>query len=102
MDGCVELGETRHLQWFRGGYTLSQLWYLTARLRPMNTGSTSSVLTHIVSKTFAGIGVLDLLHNTSAAFFRNQPVTFPIKVLTGAGFGLVSAVSDWIFGGGGA
>jgi hypothetical protein len=79
--------------------TLSQLWYLTTRLPPMNTGSTSSVLTHIVSKTFAGIGILDLMHNSSAAFFRNQPATFPIKVLTGAGFGLASAASDWIFGG---
>lgn len=79
--------------------TLSQLWYLTMRLRPMNTGSTSSILTHIVSKTFAGIGVLDLLHNGSAAFFKNQPATLPIKVLTGVGFGLASAASDWIFGG---
>lgn len=79
--------------------TLSQLWYLTTCLGPMNTGSTSSVLTHIVSKTFAGIGVLDLLHNSSAAFFRNQPATFPVKVLTGVGFGLASAASDWIFGG---
>ena len=65
----------------------------------MNTGSTSSILTHIVSKTFAGIGVLDLMHNGSAAFFRNQPATLPIKVLTGVGFGLASAASDWIFGG---
>jgi hypothetical protein len=79
--------------------TLSQLWYLTMRLRPMNTGSTSSILTHIVSKTFAGIGVLDLLHNGSAAFFKNQSATLPIKVLTGVGFGFASAVSDWIFGG---
>ncbi|KAK5044795.1 hypothetical protein LTR84_010451 [Exophiala bonariae] len=62
--------------------TLSQLWYLT-----------------MLSKTFAGIGVLDLLHNGSAAFFKNQPATLPIKVLTGVGFGLASAVSDWIFGG---
>lgn len=65
----------------------------------MNTRSVSSVLTHIVSKTFAGIGVLDLLHNGSAAFFKDQPATFPVKVLTGLGFGLASAFSDWIFGG---
>ena len=79
--------------------TFSQLWFLTTKLRPMNTGSTSSILTHIVSKTFAGIGVLDFLHNGSAAFFKDQPATFPIKVLTGVGFGLASAFSDWIFGG---
>lgn len=77
----------------------TQLYYIAARLPQMNTKSTSSVLTHIVSKTFAGIGVLDLLHNTSAAFFRNQPATLPIKILTGVGFGIGSAMSDWIFGG---
>src|ERR1700761_1934960 len=78
--------------------TLAQLWYMITKLQPMNTGSISSVLTHIISKTFAGIGVLDFLHNGSAAFFRNQSATFPIKVLTGVGFGLASAASDWIFG----
>jgi hypothetical protein len=79
--------------------SLTQLYYIMAKLPPMNTKSTSSILTHIVSKTFAGIGVLDLLHNTSAGFFRNQPATLPIKVLTGVGFGVASAFSDWIFGG---
>lgn len=79
--------------------TITQLYYITSRLPPMNTRSTSSVLTHIVSKTFAGIGVLDFLHNGSAAFFRAQQATLPIKVLTGVGFGLASAASDWIFGG---
>ncbi len=79
--------------------TVSQLFYLIAKLQPMNTGSTSSVLTHIVSKTFAGIGVLDFLHNGSAAFFKDQSATLPVKVLTGVGFGLASVMSDWIFGG---
>lgn len=79
--------------------TITQLYYITSRLPPMNTRSTSSVLTHIVSKTFAGIGVLDFLHNGSAAFFRGEQATLPIKVLTGVGFGLASAASDWIFGG---
>ena len=78
--------------------TLTQLWYMITKLQPMDVGSVSSVLTHIISKTFAGIGVLDFLHNGSAAFFRNQSATFPIKVLTGVGFGLASAASDWIFG----
>ena len=79
--------------------TLTQLYYITARLSPMDMSSPSSVLTHIVSKTFAGIGVLDLLHNGSVAFFKNQPPTTTIKALTGLGFGLASAGSDWIFGG---
>lgn len=52
-----------------------------------------------MSKTFAGIGVLDLLHNYSAAFRVGQAPTTFIKVATGVGFGLASAVSDWIFGG---
>ena len=79
--------------------TLTQLYYMTAKLGPMDRRSTSSVLTHIVSKTFAGIGVLDFLHNGSVAFFKDQPATMAIKVLTGLGFGLASAASDWIFGG---
>lgn len=65
----------------------------------MNTKSTSSWLTHVVAKTFAGIGVLDFLHNTSAAFFKGQSPTLVIKALTGVGFGLGAAMSDWIFGG---
>ena len=79
--------------------SLSQLYYMTAKLKPMNTKSTSSVLTHIVSKTFAGIGVLDLLHNGSVAFFKDAAPSLTVKVLTGLGFGLASAASDWIFGG---
>ena len=79
--------------------TLAQLYYVIAKLQPMNTQSTSSILTHIVSKTFAGIGVLDFLHNGSVAFFKDESATTTIRVLTGVGFGLASAASDWIFGG---
>jgi len=79
--------------------TFTQLYYMIAKLQPMDRRSTSSILTNIVSKTFAGIGVLDLLHNGSVAFFKDQPATLAVKVLTGLGFGLASAASDWIFGG---
>jgi hypothetical protein len=79
--------------------TLTQLYYMIAKLPPMDRRSTSSVLTHVVSKTFAGIGVLDFLHNGSVAFFKDQLATPAIKVLTGIGFGLAGAASDWIFGG---
>ncbi|MCJ1257884.1 hypothetical protein MMC24_005712 [Lignoscripta atroalba] len=72
---------------------------LVAKLAPMNTNSNTSILTHAVAKTFAGIGVLDLLHNGSIAFFKDVPATMTVKVLTGLGFGLASASSDWIFGG---
>lgn len=78
--------------------SLSQLYYIFGLLPPMNTKSTSSILTHVVSKTFAGIGVLDLLHNTSAGFFVNEAPTTAVKVITGLGFAALSASSDWIFG----
>ena len=79
--------------------SFTQLYYVFGRLQPMNTRSTSSVLTNIVSRTFAGIGVLDFLHNGSVAYFKNEPATMAVRVLTGLGFGLASAASDWIFGG---
>ena len=60
---------------------------------PMNT-STSSVLTHIVSKTFAGIGVLDFLHNSSVAYFDHQGGNTFVKVLTGMGFRAAACVSN--------
>lgn len=75
-----------------------QLYYVAARIGKLNTSSTSSILTHVVSKTFAGIGVLDFLHNYSAAFRVGEAPTTMIKVLTGVGFGLGSLLSDWIFG----
>lgn len=81
--------------------TLTQLYYVFGCLPRMNTSSTPSVLTHLVSKTFAGIGVLDLLHNGSVAYFdgaTNGPSTL-IKVATGLGFGALASMSDWIFGG---
>ena len=79
--------------------TFTQLYYIFGRLSPMNSRSTSSVLTHIVSKTFAGIGVLDFLHNGSVAYFDHQGPSTIVKVLTGVGFGALASASDWIFGG---
>jgi hypothetical protein len=79
--------------------TSAQILYLTTRLSPLNTKSTPSILTHIVSKTFAGIGVLDLLHNTAAAYFVGVPPSTAVKVFTGIGFAAAASVSDWIFGG---
>lgn len=79
--------------------SLAQLYYIFGRLPPMDLSSTNSVLTHIVSKTFAGIGVLDLLHNGSVAYFVHEQPSLLVKVLTGVGFGGLAACSDWIFGG---
>jgi hypothetical protein len=77
----------------------TQLYYIFFRLGSMNTKSTSSVLTHVVAKTFAGIGVFDFLYNGSVAYFDHQGPSTLIKVLTGVGFGALSSASDWIFGG---
>lgn len=77
----------------------AQLYYIFGRQGPMNTKSTSSILTHIVSKTFAGIGVLDLLHNYSAGFWVGHTATPLVKAVTGVLFGGLALVSDWIFGG---
>lgn len=65
----------------------------------MNTSSRSSVLTHIVAKTFAGIGVLDLLHNSSVAYFDGEGPSTLVKVVTGLSFGALASFSDFIFGG---
>ena len=79
--------------------TVAQLWYVFARLKAMNTSSWSSILTHVVSKMFAGIGVLDILHNTSVAYFKDETPSTLVKLGTGLGFAALSSVSDWIFGG---
>jgi hypothetical protein len=78
--------------------TVAQLAYIATKLKPMNTKSTNSILTHVVAKTFAGIGVLDLLHNTSAAYYVGVPPSNLVKTLTGVGFAGIAACSDWIFG----
>ncbi|KAI0482557.1 hypothetical protein GGR56DRAFT_685402 [Xylariaceae sp. FL0804] len=79
--------------------SLAQLYYVFARLPPLDRGSWDSILTHVVSKTFAGIGVLDLLHNTSVAYAVGAPPSPALRALTGLGFGLLASASDWIFGG---
>ncbi|KAK8049618.1 hypothetical protein PG994_011348 [Apiospora phragmitis] len=76
-----------------------QLYYVFTRLGPMDLGSWTSILTHVVSKMFAGIGVLDLLHNSSAAYAVGQAPSTAVKVLTGLEFGALASVSDWVFGG---
>ncbi|KAF2763919.1 hypothetical protein EJ03DRAFT_48766 [Teratosphaeria nubilosa] len=79
--------------------TLTQLWYALTQLEAMDTRSWPSILTHVVSKTFAGIGVLDILHNTSVAYFKDQAPGVAVKVLTGGLFAGLGAASDWILGG---
>lgn len=79
--------------------TTAQLWYVFTQLAPMDTRSWGSILTHINAKTFAGIGVLDILHNTSVAFYKDQLPGTLTKVATALGFAGLAASSDWILGG---
>lgn len=79
--------------------TVAQLGYIATALEPLDTRSTPNFLTHIVAKSFAGIGVLDLLHNTSAAYFKDIPPNSLVQIATGIGFAAVASMSDWIFGG---
>ena len=79
--------------------TVAQLYYVFTKLEPMNTKNWRSILTHVVAKTFAGIGVLDLLHNTSVGWFKDESPSMLVKVGTGLAFAGLSSVSDWIFGG---
>ena len=79
--------------------TVAQLYYVFTQLEPLNTKNWNSILTHVVSKTFAGIGVLDILHNTSVGWFKDQQPGTLVKVATGLGFAGLSAASDWILGG---
>lgn len=79
--------------------TLAQLTYIATQLEPLDTRSTPNLLTHIVAKTFAGIGVLDLLHNTAAAYYVGVAPSTAVQVATGVGFAAAASVSDGIFGG---
>jgi hypothetical protein len=78
--------------------TVSQILYFSTMLPPLDTKSTPNFLTHAVAKTFAGIGVLDLLHNTSAAYYKGIPPNTLVQVATGVGFAAAANASDWIFG----
>lgn len=79
--------------------TVSQIFYISTLLPPLDTRSTPNWLTHVVAKSFAGIGVLDLLHNTSAAYYRGVPPSALVQAATGVGFAAAASVSDWVFGG---
>ncbi|KAK4700573.1 hypothetical protein P7C70_g5673, partial [Phenoliferia sp. Uapishka_3] len=76
--------------------SLSQLYHVAFRLPPRNSQNN---LTHWTSKTFAGIGVLDFVHNGSAAYFDGvapntlTKIVTPIVSLVGLG------LSDSILGG---
>ena len=75
--------------------TFGQLFYVTFMLPPRMPDNT---LTHLVSKTFAGIGVLDFLHNGAVAWYPGVAPSLAVKILTGVGFGVGTLFSDGILG----
>ncbi|KAK7529461.1 uncharacterized protein J3D65DRAFT_580131 [Phyllosticta citribraziliensis] len=79
--------------------TLAHLLYLTTALPPLRRHSSASFLTHAVAKAYTGISVLDMLHNTSAAFYAGVAApSGAVKVLTGVGFAVGAALGDWMLG----
>lgn len=78
--------------------SFTQLYYVFGRLPPVETRSSSSILTHAVSTTLAGIGFLDLLHNGSVAYFDHQGPNLVVKILTPVIFIILAYFSDWLLG----
>ncbi|ORY87950.1 hypothetical protein BCR37DRAFT_390455 [Protomyces lactucae-debilis] len=77
----------------------AQLYYAFTQLGPL---SKETLLTHIVCKMFAGIGILDVVDNASSAFlnykdsgFHAGIVTYVLTFLVAAG---LAAVSDLLLG----
>ncbi|CCU82091.1 hypothetical protein BGHDH14_bgh01831 [Blumeria hordei DH14] len=78
--------------------SFTQLYYVFGRLPPMELQSISSILTHAMSTTLAGIGILDLLHNGSVAYFDHQGPNLAVKILTLVFFIGLVYFSDWLLG----
>ncbi|CAD6500226.1 BgTH12-07409 [Blumeria graminis f. sp. triticale] len=78
--------------------SFTQLYYVFGRLPPMEAQSISSILTYAVSTTLAGIGILDLLHNGSVAYFDHQGPNLTVKILTLVFFIALVYFSDWLLG----
>ncbi|KAH9885378.1 hypothetical protein C8Q73DRAFT_740835 [Cubamyces lactineus] len=78
--------------------TLAQLLAVAA-LPPLTPNSSSLMrLTHYVAKTFAGIGVLDLVDNGGVALQYHAPPTPLVQAATYAFFPLAAAASKPLFG----
>ena len=78
---------------------VAQLGYIATAPEPLDRRSTPNFSTYIVAETIPGIGILDLLHNTSAAYYRDVPPSGLVQIATGVCFVAAASVSDWIFGG---
>lgn len=77
--------------------TLTQLYYVFFLRNPQPV-TYQSKLTNIINITFAGIGVLDLFHNTSAGYFSGIPPSTLVKGLTTIAAPLTALASPLAFG----
>ncbi|KAJ3558152.1 hypothetical protein NM688_g1091 [Phlebia brevispora] len=94
--------------WLRKNFTVSQILvtintaaqlFAVARLPTLTTGSPRLLfVTHLVAKTFAGIGVLDFVDNGGVALRSQAPPSTAIQVLTYALFPVAAAISRPLFG----
>ncbi|KAJ3489781.1 hypothetical protein NLI96_g1896 [Meripilus lineatus] len=94
--------------WLKESFTASQLLvtintaaqlYAVSQLPPLK--STSHPLlhtTHLVAKTFAGIGILDFVDNGAVALRYSAPPSTLVQILTYAAFPLATALSKPLFG----
>ncbi|PCH34173.1 hypothetical protein WOLCODRAFT_94949 [Wolfiporia cocos MD-104 SS10] len=96
------------LFWLREDFTGSQVLvtintvaqlFAIARLPPLTASSTALMrLTHLVAKTFAGIGVLDLIDNGGVMLRYRAPPSTLVQALTYTLFPLATTASTPFFG----
>ncbi|RXK42333.1 hypothetical protein M231_00323 [Tremella mesenterica] len=121
-DNQVELGTRRFVPWYALGNfciagwmflwkdnnlkgssipviinTLTQTYYVFF-LRDKTPNTYQAKLTNIINITFAGIGILDIFHNVTAAFFPRIPPTLLVKIATSIGGPLTALASPLLFG----
>ncbi|PSS02344.1 hypothetical protein PHLCEN_2v4037 [Hermanssonia centrifuga] len=96
------------LFWLRQSFSLSQILvtvnttaqlFAVARLPPLKRDSPRLLwVTHLVAKTFAGIGILDFVDNGGVAMHHRAPPSTLAQALTYSLFPIVAAASGPIFG----
>nr|XP_031864030.1 uncharacterized protein CI109_000674 [Kwoniella shandongensis]KAA5531102.1 hypothetical protein CI109_000674 [Kwoniella shandongensis] len=77
--------------------TLTQLYY-TFYLRNKSPKTYQAKLTNIINITFAGIGVLDMFHNTAAAYFPGMPPNTLVQIATALAAPLTALTTPLAFG----
>ncbi|KAJ9102447.1 hypothetical protein QFC21_002847 [Naganishia friedmannii] len=83
--------------WFVIVNTLQSLYWVYFR-RAMNPTTYQEKLTNAVAISFAGVGILDFLHNTSIAYFPRQAPSLAVKAAAFIGFPLLAWFSPVAMG----